>query len=697
MIAIGGRMLWISDGTQLRAVFPEQASHFSLTLDSRRVVAIAGVSAGCLVLMADGIVYATAPPAGSRLEVASAAPPLRVVTPLLGPPVAWFGTFRDEVVVVYRDGCIVFASFGQFIHDVHVMPLATLPAFPYNEDAIAQIAVSDEWIWFLGQSGNIWHVAKEPFVSQSCEKVARIKRAQFAFVTQIRHIRFVNGVLYFFERDFRHQPIVVNAAARDLPNRLQPFFVQTRNNGPVLVDPQGAVSNGLRPGDHVLTAGGDHLTVLGTHGDELVVKRVWPQAIDVISLPSLETVLFQWKLINRVGSRLIDVEVEPKMICQVDTSRKALNRLSFFKAGDVLSHSQFGIGRVIGERCGNLWIQYPDGCRMFRGQINLSHRFMSRPGVDVLCKLGPNQEQILIEPRKVDHFEPGSLVQSTADGIGVFHGLVGDFLAISFLRDGFCSVVPRATKLTVKRSVSSQTQRHSAIDGSTQAVDIGEHSCDAFGLKPCDIVRFDDKVAICVGLGSVGGVPSVLFETETTIKHGIGIGVLAVGNFTRPIDIIARVAAPGKIRQEIDGGTEVELSIDTDNFTDAAVLPGDVLDVDGTLCTVVGIRERVLYGNFQGVCRRLGDQHRLIYRRLAVPTICVVNMAGEDMEGWIDLEHLRDCCVGPGDVIDDNGMALTVIAVENPGHLAVVNQLSKTVQRFVLSRARPVKVIRTLV
>jgi hypothetical protein len=198
-------------------------------------------------------------------------------------------------------------------------------------------------------------------------------------------------------------------------------------------------------------------------------------------------------------------------------------------------------------------------------------------------------------------------------------------------------------------------------------------------------------------LGSVGDVPSVLFETEATIKHGIGIGVLAVGDFNRPMDIIARVAAPGKIRRHLEDGTEVELSIDTDDFADAAALPGDVLDVGGTLCTVMGIRDGVLYGGFEGGCRPLGNEHRLVYRRLAVPTRCVVEVGGEELEGWVDLEHLRDCCVGPGDIIDDDGMALTVVAVEDAGHLVVVNERTKTEQRFVVSRARPLKVIRTLV
>jgi hypothetical protein len=191
-------------------------------------------------------------------------------------------------------------------------------------------------------------------------------------------------------------------------------------------------------------------------------------------------------------------------------------------------------------------------------------------------------------------------------------------------------------------------------------------ACEEFGLVPCDIVRYGGKVAICLGMGEIDGIPSVFFETEQMVKQGLGVGVFAVGPLPNPVEIVARNAGPATVVKRLSDGQEIQMSANTEDFLRASVLPGDVVIVGGKLATIVGIVQATVYIQRMGsqFCEPLKGDVSLVYRRVNVPTSCVVRLERETIHGWVDLEHLRDCWVSPGDVIKGG---LSVICVPEPG------------------------------
>jgi hypothetical protein len=435
----------------------------------------------------------------------------------------------------------------------------------------------------------------------------------------------------------------------------------------VTVDPLGGEALGLRGGDVVEVSPGIEAMIMGTCADRLYLKKCIGQRLEGWPLPSLETVLFRWRLRRRISATLVDIEISPGLVCQIDSSDDGMHRISYLKAGDIVEHATFGVGTVVGERAGGLWVRYSGGFRLFRNatpeRVNAAHRLITRREGTVVALQGLGGESLLVEPKHMPGMELGSLVAHEEKGIGKYCGIVRGMCAVSFVADaGPCAVVRRDSELTVIRSMSSQKRKLLGIDGSIQFVEIGKDICqERFGLLPGDIVNRGGKIAVCVGVGQPEGVESMFFETEQMVKRGLGIGVFALGQISG-IELLARIAAPGKVVREVGEGQSIELSVNTEDFASSPVLPADVLEFGSELATVVGIHDGTVYVQRVGsvLCEPIGGPFRLVYRRVNVPTVCVVSLAGEEIEGWIDLEHVRQCGAGPGDVIEGD---FTVICV----------------------------------
>jgi hypothetical protein len=202
--------------------------------------------------------------------------------------------------------------------------------------------------------------------------------------------------------------------------------------------------------------------------------------MEAYSKPSLEIVLFHWKLRKRIGAMLVDVEVP--------------NRC--FRGGNLsdLEHARFGKGTVIGERASALCVRYQDGCRMFRQSSQVVE----------LREL--NGEPLWVEPKNLGALELGCLVAHKAKGIG------GNVRG---------QIHHRWREMRGRRSGRKFDYR--AINFLTKA-DVAGSACESFGLLPCGVVRYAGKVAMCLGIGELEGTSSVFFETEQMVKRGLGIG-----------------------------------------------------------------------------------------------------------------------------------------------------------------------------
>lgn len=646
----------------------------SIDLMGRRVVSLAGFNSHHLILLDDGILYTTAK-SSSMARPASFSSELRICTPFLGKKMIYFHADGEDVVAVYCDGTMALCKFEED-GDHNRVKIGVLPVFPTEvSGCVTQVQLTNDLVWFLTESGEVFYIAKNYLSTEDPRTIAKYRRVPSSVLSKVSHLAGTEEKIWFFTDDRQHEPIATPISEELLCGKKDPFKVRMGNQDLVFVDPCGARKIGFNAGDHVIGPDAKPYLILGTCNDLLYVQDLSEGLIESLPLPTVEQGLFQWKLCHRRNSELKVVTIDGHAV-QIDCSASALGHISFFESGDVIHHEKFGEGVVLGERCECLWVKYNDKCRACRSKdrtlLHLEHKFVARRGASVVCKNDMHGVSVPISEVPLGFIEPGCVVQSREYGIGVYHGTAVGHSAVSFVKDcGFCRLIPIDPQgLVLKRSLKKQNVCFTCLDYSTQHVNVSQDSCLEYGLMPCDYIEIGSDIALCVGLGSLKEGPVVLFETETMIKHGTGVGAFNVGKLERPFTILARIASPCKVKQKLADGSEIELSVDTDDFTGSQFLPGDVLLVGERQIRVQGIADKQLFVKEKGsdVCEPLqGGNHRLLYRIIGVPTTCKTSTA----TGFIDLESLRGCGVIPGDLADKEGEKAVVIAGVDESHVIV--------------------------
>ena len=677
-IAVTSKSIMTAQGSSL-VLYAGGKAEPPIDLCGRRVVCLVGYDPGYLVLLDDGILYSTFVLGDFGQAVESPLPSLHIVTGFLGPKMVHMDAALDEMICVYCDGTMMY-GWGDQDPQTSLPVIAALPVFPPDDSNLTHVHISRDFVWLLTTAGDMYYISKLPWLNPDNGRVTRFKHVPSSFPKNVCHFRANWSEIFFFEEGIHHEPIVTPINIDSLPDKKEPFQMRTFSGQLLTVDPAGVRKIGFLVGDRVVAPDMVEYRILGTSGDLLCVQSVLEKCIETMPLPTVEQVLFQWRLQHRRDSDIQMITIG-KQTVQIDCSTTALRRICFFKSGDIIRHEKFGEGVVVGERCECLWLKYGDKYKMYRtrdrGQLHLEHTFVSRPGVDVICKQDIQGNVLPCEPRSIGNYEPGCIVLSREHGIGIYQGVTVGFYVVSFIKDGgFCRLVSRDHPLTIKRTMTPQKKLFTCLDSSTQLVDMSKDSCTEYGVMPCDLIEINSQIALCVGLGSLNEQPVVLFETEAMIKHGLGVGAFNIGKLEQPFTIIARIAAPCTTSHKLADGSTVDLSVNTDDFTQAPFLPGDLISIDGKTARVQGIAQNGLFIKYEGteICEPLPKgNYRLIYRILAVPSTCKT----ENGTGFIDLESLRDHAVIPGDSVQDEGRKSTIIAAIDSNHFIVTRESSQ--------------------
>lgn len=695
-IAVNKKSILVSTKKSL-ITFTSLTNSTTISLTDRTVTNIAPYDTGFLVLLSDGILYSTFKFHDLGLNIQSSVPNLYIVSGFLGPQMVYMEASLNEIICIYVDGSLVYGWADQE-HESDYPVLATFPNFPIDDSCVCHVHISRDLIWVLTSNNDIYYISKLPALNPDNGRVARFKKVPEGFPSNICHFSSNWDEIFLFENSsgsIKHEPIVGNINIETLPKRTQPFMLHTQNLGSFLVDPLGLVQLGFRPGDHVCSPDGEQMIIIGKTKEELCVKGIVDRNINLLPLPDLSTILFQWKLSDRSGAVLKDVEINNnKLVLQIDCSSAGLSRFCFFKPGDIIEHSKFGQGTVIGERCNSVWIRYhKDGVVRMCAQtssraLHTEHKLIKRSDVEnVLVREGIDGNIFLIEPTNVGTFESGCIVSSTEYGLGKYLGTASGQLAVNFIHDGcYCRLVPRTHSLILKRSVNSEAGCPvTCIDSTVQYLDVSCRNCnEKFGIVPCDVIRINNQIAFCVGIGTFEDVPSLMFETEMMIKHGLGVGAFAKGQINDNFEIIARVSQEGKVTKTLNDGSSIDLSINTDDFKFAKLLPADELTINGMQCIVCGIDpvKNQIFVQFEKSkeVRPLNndDSFILYYRRLNVPTKVNANVKNSEIRQscWIDLEHLRDLALLPCDIVEEDNGKFAIVGAIDQNHF-IASKLDK--------------------
>ncbi|OHS98416.1 hypothetical protein TRFO_35192 [Tritrichomonas foetus] len=712
-VVVGSKQILISTGSSL-IKFSSMENSTIINTKDHKVVNIGAFIDDFLVLLDDGILYSTSDSLAD-INIESSIHDLYIVPSFLGQQIVYLESFdssdgKSDFICIFMEGSIVH-GFYDSSDDTQIPLVSTFPTFPTDDSCICQVCVTPHHFWFLTSNGKISYITKISDVEFEIGNVPRFKCAPSSFPPKISHMSTNGNEIFFFENSNNsiiHNPIVGHMNVETLPNRTQPFMMHTQTHGSILIDPLGATSFGFRPGDRVISPSGENLIVVGRSDNNLCVKEVTGRNVNVIPLPDLSTILFSWKLCDRSFALLKDISINSTMTVQIDCSITGLSRFCFFKPNDIIEHQKFGRGTIIGERCNALWIKYDDGSVRMCGQssnkpgsLHIDHKLIHRENVDkVLQYNGIDGSTILIEPSRIGSFEPGCIISTPINGIGVFLGTASGQYAINFIIDGkYCRLIPKNQNLTLLRSNIPTMNPFTCLDSSIQFVDVSIETCKPFNILPCDIIRINDQVAICVGCGKCEDVPSLLFETEMMIKHGLGVGAFTKGPIDIPYERIARISSPGTVFKVLGNGEKVELSIDTDDYKNSKLLPGDEITVSGKHCHVCGIKDNELYIEYEDtkICEKLNDRDFILYyRRVFVPTkvTAVINEQTPKVTGYVDLEHLRDSAVLPCDVIEnDEEEKMAVVGSVDTNRFIVSNLENKETSILIVPSGKTSKVL----
>lgn len=685
-IAVNRHHILVSSGDTLYD-YSSTNEYNLINLSDRKVRCIASYQPGFLVLLDDGVLYSTFVVQNLGPYVESIYKGLHIVTVFLGAEIVYMETSLDEIICIYCDGSITY-GWGDQDHSNSYPVIVTLPKFPFDGSYICHAHVSRDIIWFLTSFDEVFYISKLPWLDPDNGSVSRFKHVPSSFPKKIQHFKSTWNEIYFFSEGIDHKPMVSNLSRISLKKQESPFLVYSKSLGTISVDPFGASPYGFRAGDQIKTDTGKQIIVYGKYQQYLIYQESIGHPLEVILMPDLSTSLFKWKLCDRHGAELIEIEVKQNQFCQIDSSNDGVQRLCYFKPGDIIEHEKFGQGVILGERCDCLWIKYESGIKMCKNSscqtIHKEHKFVSRPSSKILQYISVEGELVLIEPTRLGVFEPNCLVESEQYGIGTYIGMASAKHAVMFLIDSnFCRLIDCCHQLKIVRSISPHMVQSICIDSSIQNIDICSTSLKDMNLMPTDLVKVDNQIARCIGCIYIEKQKIALFETELMIKHGLGIGAFQPNV---SIELLARIEEEGTRTMKKQDGSSIELSVNTKDFSAESILPQDVVSIEKQYYTVVGIANKIIYvhNHKKDYIEPLAHDYKLVYRRINVPTSIQITVSGKKMFGWIDIEHVRDKAIFPYDVVDKDGKEITIVGIIDSTHFIYTNQQKTKADVYVL-------------
>lgn len=672
-IAVSRHKVLVSTGKTLLS-YLSPSSVNTLNLGERTVRCISTYEPGFLILLDDGILYCNFQVRDLGPKIESKIDGLYIVSGFLGPQIIHMETSLDEIVCVYRDGSIVYGWADQE-HTCPYPVISLLPVFPPDDSRLTHLHISRDLIWLLTDNGTVYYISKLPWLDPENGRIARFKKIPATFPKKVVHFRATWNEIYFFESGFQHKPIVTNINIESLPNRKLPFTVHTTSRGPILVDPLGAASLGLRSGD-VIMRNKEKYVVVGRSGDVLCVTNALEGdgAVDVINLPDVSTILFNISLVSRPGAE-IETQNDPTKHCpdfQIDRSDNGLRRICFFKYGDTVVDKHNEQYSVIGERCECLWLM-----NSVRGVVmckrascqSIHHQFklVNRKDITVSEYKNVSGGIVLVEP--VGLIAPFSIVSSPQFGIGVYVGSASFNYAILFIMDcGYCRLISHDHPIEILRTCHPFYRPFFRLDQDIQFLNVQGMTTN---LMPCDVVYHSQEkmFAFCVSSAKTS-----FFESEEMIKNDLGVGNFDAGT---QVHLAARIAYPAIIKRKLPDGTRIELSINTADFANQPLLLLDEVIVPnrkfGYICGCSNGSLYIAYEDTPNVAEPLPNDYQLIYRRLNVPTKLEVTIQGHKEIGWIDLEHFRGKGFIPYDEFEWHDNVLRIDALIDDRSVIVTN------------------------
>ena len=697
-IAISSDSLLITTGSSLTKIGSNRIPVL-LSTHGHDVVYIGTYDRSFVVLLDNGILYSMSKPKDTP-QIRSNIENLYVLSEFAGNRILSASAINNEIVCIYEDGSIVL-GYKSFNPEYKTIFLLNCPKLDNPEQFPVVVENTRDCIWTLTVSGDIFYFLKIYSNSDSPYHLSlQFYQMPSSFSSNIVHMRSCWKSIFFFEQGHDTAYNLSFSLINSVQKIDRPFIFNTQFYGSVLINPFGASNIGFNSGDIVQTSNGSQITVIGTSDSFIYGKGINDHIVQRVPIPDISTALFKWKLIERKNSSLKDIVLKEGKTLQIDCSSNALSKICFFKAGDEIENEMYGHGIIIGERCNSLWIKYDqDGAikmdtNKSSNSLHQNHKLIKRPGIDNFeIMYDVNGTTLIIEPSNLESYRSGCLVSCSQFGIGKVIGVVFDNIAIHFIQDGsLVRLLPISTSLVLERTVEPFQYPFYCLDTSGQFIDISIEKCLPFNIIPGDIIKIQNYFAICVGCGVYEDEPTLMFQTESMIKFNLGIGAFSKGKIELPYELIARIAYPGTTVKKLNDSS-ITLSVNTDDFVNSPLLPGDELMINGRQCIVCGIKIQdlekktgCLYVEYYDTmtCEPLLDSMKfsLYYRRLNVPTkvsIKSIKSNGTSKFAFIDLPHYKRTGVLPCDIVEFQSKKLGIIGIVDENKFLVNNMDSNEI------------------
>lgn len=534
----------------------------------------------------------------------------------------------------------------------------------------------------LTKSGKFYIFINGKFISINDDKSHDHIALQEMERKKISHISKIGKKLYFFHNEFKYGDNIEN------PFIGKYFYTKldqcTDLNENIF---------GIQKDDVYFTDNGQYILVYGTLNNKIYYLNIKTQEISTcIFQKSLLYFLFNWVLIKRKNGIIEEINIKGNTT-QIDVSKDGLMRICDFIPGDIIEHSKYGKGTVLGERGNGMWIQFSDEIRMCKISQDTwkNIKIISRKDVDrVECLKDVNGNQIITEIRNYENFELSDIVQSKKFGIGRYIGTSKKQIIVNFIQDCNRYRIIKPEKLEVLRRNNFYTKFIDGIDYSLLKVDISENLFNESGIYPCDIIKVNDQTACFIGISEVNNVKILLFQTEFLLKNGISsAGTFAIEKSQMSYQLLARIDKPGTVIKTLKNGQTIELSVNVNDFENTKLLPSDEIEIDGTNYTVSGIKDGQIYieKEFCFPFNVQDESYELIYRRLFVPTKRIVSgSSGKNFEGKIDLMDCFNSRVIPMDYIKYEGKDYKIISIIDNTNFVVEDLETTEKHQLTISR-----------
>lgn len=660
--------------------------HSSIDLCGRRAICVSTYEPGYLVLLDDGVLYCTFAPRNLGITVTSPIPGLHIVSGFLRGPMIHMETSLDEIICMYHDGSMTYGWADQN-HDGMYPVLAMLPAFNnICDEQVVHIHISRDLVWLLTTENKAFYISKLPWLDLDNAGIARFKSVPNTFPSPISHFRATWNEIYLFVSDENHPAphtrLTKCAGPDDLQHVCEMFHVPWAGQQ-VLVDPFGGLPYGFVAGDIVR-----HYTMLmqvvGTIRDNLVLQKLEKVDRYMVALSSTG-------LIQLVGDADKIIEVDCGAKYQIHVRDEVLGMVCDFKHGDVIESTK-KCAVVLGVRYNCLWVSIGGKTYVCRYTTrDALHRYWKlktrKNGNTVTPVEDVDGNMMLVEAVTLEGIEPGAVVHDRDMGLGRFIGQSGMGWVVQFVSDcGRARVIDDQWTLRIGRSVKLSSARlTSAWD---QIINIYPGpGC----LIPDTWFTVPEGIAVCRGHCK----DRVVYETESSIIHGISLRYCD----EKVVNIVAEYgdACVCPRNMTTADGDKISLNINIGDFGKFKAIPMDVVSIGERIGEVMGQANGTLFVRFIGsaVVEPFDDSvdFDTIYRRVNVPTR---KTFGDDLSGWIDLEHFRGSHTRPYDLISHKGRRLIIQALIKPHSFVVADYETLEFSRFDVPLGKTLRRIKSL-